>query len=125
VPASLAFDAAGQLLMTQPADDRVLVLGTSNETLGVLGAGRLRSPSAVAVAPTGEVYVGDDHGVSRYAAGGAKLGRWATDAPGGLAVAPDGSVVATGHGVVRRFAADGALLGAYAADDPRGVAARA
>ncbi|MEA2290508.1 MAG: tripartite motif-containing protein 71 [Solirubrobacteraceae bacterium] len=121
----LAFDAAGRLHAADRHDDRVLTLGFGDELLGVLGAGHLDAPAAVAVAPGGDVLVADRGGVRRFGPDGTPAGAFAADDPAGIAVAGDGTVYVSEPGRVARFAPDGARLGAWAADDPRGLAVAA
>jgi tripartite motif-containing protein 71 len=93
--------------------------------IGQRGGGVLRFPQAVAVAPDGSVYVGDQgsHLVQVFGPNGAFRGEIGTagtrpgelSAVGSVAVAGDGSVLAADGGSNRvvRYGAGGALLGSF------------
>jgi DNA-binding beta-propeller fold protein YncE len=94
---------------------------TGSGQVGQRSGGVLRFPQAVAVAPDGTVYVGDQgsHVIHVFNADGTfrrEIGRPGTKsgqitAVGALAVARDGSLlVADGRNRIMRFAADGRLL---------------
>lgn len=98
---------------------------TSVSSVGRRGEGVLRCPEALALAPDGDLYVGDQfsHVIQRFSPGGRFLGQWGSYGSGrgqfgavdGLAVAPDGDVYvldSTGDRV-ERFGAAGRLVGEW------------
>src|SRR4051794_33994921 len=91
------------------------------KALGQRGGGVLRFPQAVAVAPDGTIYVGDQfsHVVQAFAPDGTFLREWGVagtadgqlQAIGGIAVDPSGVVyVADSANRIQRFAPDGGFL---------------
>src|SRR3954454_408351 len=93
-------------------------------TLGQRGEGVLRFPQAVAVAPDGTIYVGDQfsHVVQAFAPDGTFLREWGVagtadgqlQAVGAIAVDSAGVVyVADSANRVQRFAPDGTFLGSW------------
>src|SRR4051812_37619612 len=121
----LAFDAGGRLYAAEPRADRVAILGAANETLGVLGAGVLETPTGVAIAPGGDLLVTDEHGVRRLAPDGTTTAAWPAEDPTGIAAAADGTVYVSESDDVARFSGAGVRLGGFAADHPRGIAVAA
>lgn len=63
-PRALAFDAAGNLLVTDTGDSRVIEFSTEGQPLGSFGSlgsgpGQFQEPVGLAVAPDGTIYVAD------------------------------------------------------------------
>jgi streptogramin lyase len=132
----IAVDGDGDVYLADKQANRVKVFtraGTLLRAWGQTGSGtgQLSEPSAIALAPNGDVYVGDAGGVQRFTAEGAYVASLdaagALRGVGGLAVAHDGTVYATDPtgGRVVRFSSTGADLGAFGAGvlaTPLGVA---
>ena len=98
---------------------------TAIRAIGRRGAGVLRCPEALALAPDGDLYVADQfsHVVQRFSPAGRFLAQWGSygSGPGqlgavdGLAVAPGGEVYVldSTHDRVERFSPAGRLLGEW------------
>jgi tripartite motif-containing protein 71 len=98
---------------------------TSVRMIGRRGEGVLRCPEALAFAPDGDLYVGDQfsHVVQRFSPRGRFLGQWGSygSGPGqlgavdGLAVSAGGDVYVldSTHDRIERFSAAGRLLGEW------------
>src|SRR4051812_6491418 len=121
----LAFDGGGNLYAADLHGDRVVVLGPGGAVVGVIGAGVLRQPVGVALAPGGDVLVADRRGVHRFAPNGAPVAAWPADDAAGIAVGADGTVYVTEAHAVARFTGAGAPLGGFAAGAPHGIAVAA
>jgi hypothetical protein len=121
----LAFDGGGSLYAADLHGDRVVVLGPTGTVVGVMGAGVLRQPVGVALAPGGDVLVADRGGVHRFAPNGAPVAAWPADDPAGIAVGADGTVYVTEAHAIARFTGAGAPLGGFAAGAPHGIAVAA
>jgi hypothetical protein len=67
-------------------DSFVRVFNKAGDSVGVIGAGDLVSPTDVAVDSRGRVYAVSTRGINRYAADGTALGHWAIAQPVYLAV---------------------------------------
>lgn len=81
--ADIAFDARGILFVVTPLDHRVQVLNVDGEqarSFGGLGggAGEVRAPQGIAIAPGGEVFVADtgNHRICVFNAAGTFLRAW-------------------------------------------------
>ncbi len=98
---------------------------TAIRAIGRRGEGVLRCPEALAFAPDGTLYVGDQfsHLVQHFTASGRFLGQWGTYGAGpgqlgavdGLAVSGSGEVYVldSTHDRIERFSATGRLLGEW------------
>jgi hypothetical protein len=121
----LAFDTAGNLVVADLHGDRVVVLTPAGAVAGIIGAGVLREPVGVALAPGGDLLVADAHGVHRFAPNGAVVAAWPADDAAGIAVGADGTVYVSEDDGVARFTGAGAPLGGFEAETPRGIAVAA
>lgn len=96
----LAVDAAGNVYVAAPHSDRILKFDANGNLLLKISGGELDEPTSVAVAPSGEIYVGARFAVSKFSAAGQLLARWTTIGsysfygPGGLAIDAAGNVYA-------------------------------
>ena len=118
----LAFDGGGSLYVADLQGDRVVVLGPAGGVAGVIGAGVLKQPVGVALAPGGDVLVADRGGVHRFAPNGAPAAAWPVDDAAGIAAGADGTVYVSQAHAVARFTGAGVPLGGFAADAPHGIA---
>jgi tripartite motif-containing protein 71 len=119
-PQAVAVDTAGDLLVTDTGNDRVVRLDPSGNVLAEWGApggadGHFRSPDGIGVDAAGVVYVLDSENnrVQAFAADGRYLFRWGTrgiapgqfSQPGALAVGCEGDVYVadTNNNRIERF----------------------
>jgi sugar lactone lactonase YvrE len=97
----------------------------SAAAIGTPGEGVFRQPEAIAVAPSGRVYVADQfsHLVQMFSPTGSFEGQWGSagegpgefGAVGGIAIGPRGEVylVDAANGRVNRYTADGRYIGSW------------
>ena len=124
-PDDLATDRAGNLYVTDAAAHRVLKLDARGRLLAEWGGegagnGRFQMPRGIAVAPNGDVFVGDAARVQRFSAGGEFVLGWGRRGSGpgefrsavGIAVDSDGIVYVAdqGNARVQVFDARGTFL---------------
>jgi DNA-binding beta-propeller fold protein YncE len=132
--------AAQEAVVTDPFAS-VTVQREPDRVIGETGSGtgQFQSPSAIAVAPDGSLYVADslNHRIQHFSPSGEVLQIWGQfgdatqgDAPGGrfnepwgVAVAPDGTVYVadTWNYRIQKFTADGQFLSMWQAFGPDGT----
>lgn len=113
MPATLlALAAACVFASALPAHAAAPAFVTAWGTSGS-GTAQFNFAHLLAVAPSGDVYVGDllNNRVQRFTSFGAYLGQWPVANANGIAVAPDGTVYVVSTSSVGHYSAAGAPLG--------------
>jgi DNA-binding beta-propeller fold protein YncE len=120
--ADIEFDAAGNLYVADPGNDRIQKFGPDRAFLTAWGGegegdGQFFGLNNMAIDGQGRIYAFDQHrrDVQVFAGDGRFLAAWDVDATGGIAVAPDGNLWMTdwsGHRVLT-YSPDGALLATW------------